>query len=134
MEVAAVFDSSPKNLHRCLMNLRQLIFDTASSIQHVGEIEETLKWGQPSYLTSKSKSGSMIRIDKLKNQTGKYALYFLCQTSLVDSFREMFGDKFVFEGTRAIHFDTNERFPANEVRKCISMALTYKLDQKNKKK
>jgi hypothetical protein len=130
LEVAAIFDNSPKKVRDGLMNLRQLIFDTAKSIKEVGELEETLKWGQPSYLTTKSKSGSMIRIDKLKNKDNKYAIYFLCQTTLVESFKEMFGDKFVYEGSRAIHLDANDKIPIDEMKQCISMALTYRLNQK----
>lgn len=132
LEVAAVFDNSPPKIRKCMMDLRQLIFDTAASITEVGEIEETLKWGQPSYLTSESKSGSMIRIDKLKNDTEKYALFFLCQTSLIETFKERFGNKLVYKGNRAIHFDVNDKIPVNDIRKCFSMALTYKLDRKRK--
>jgi hypothetical protein len=127
IEVAAIYDNSPKEVRDKLLELRQLVFDTAESINEVGELEETLKWGQPSYLTTKSKSGSMIRIDKLKNQPSKYAIYFLCQTSLVDSFRGMFGDKLVFEGNRAIHIDVNDDLPICELKQCITMALTYRL-------
>jgi hypothetical protein len=130
LEVAAIFDASPKQVRDKLMNLRQLIFDTAKSIKEVGELEETLKWNQPSYLTIKSKSGSLIRIDKLKNQNDRYAIYFLCQTTLVESFKGMFGDKLIYEGNRAIHFDVNDDFPVSEITKCISMALTYRLAKK----
>ncbi len=127
LEVAAIFDNSSKNVRDCLMDLRQLIFDTAESISEVGELEETLKWGQPSYLTTKSKSGSMIRIDKIKNQPDKYAIYFLCQTTLVESFREIFGEKLVYEGNRAIHLDANDKMPIDDLTQRISMALTYRL-------
>ena len=61
-EVAAVFNSYPPKIKSKLMFLRQLIFDTAASIEGIGEIEETLKWGEPGYLTPESKSGSTIRI------------------------------------------------------------------------
>jgi Domain of unknown function (DU1801) len=130
LEVATIFDNSPKKVREKLMELRQLIFDTAKSIEDVGELEETLKWNQPSYLTTKSKSGSMIRIDKIKNQPDKYAIYFLCQTTLVESFKGMFGDKLIYEGNRAIHFDVNDGFPVLEITKCIAMALTYRLSKK----
>ncbi len=130
LEVAAIFDNSPIRVRQKLMSLRQLIFDTAKSIKEVGKLEETLKWNQPSYLKTKSKSGSMIRIDRLKNQDNKYAIYFLCQTTLVESFKEMFGDKLTYEGNRAIHFDVNDEFPTDELKQCITMALTYRLLKK----
>ena len=70
-EVAAVFKTYPKEVKNKLMFLRQLIFDTASTIERVGELEETLKWGEPSYLTSKSKSGSTIRINRKKQKNSR---------------------------------------------------------------
>lgn len=124
-EVAAVFDAYPKVVKTKLMFLRQLIFDVASETDGVGELEEALRWGQPSYLTTKSKSGSLIRIDQIKSQEGKYAMYFHCQTTLVDTFKEMFRDEFKFEGNRAILFDENDEVPVKELRHCISLALTY---------
>jgi hypothetical protein len=63
-EVEAVFAQYPDQVRERLLALRDLIFDTASHTKGVGEIEETLKWGQPSYLTIKPKSGTTIRIDQ----------------------------------------------------------------------
>ena len=52
-DVEAVFSGYPETLRRRLMALRALIFETAQSTEGVGALEETLKWGQPSYLTAK---------------------------------------------------------------------------------
>jgi hypothetical protein len=65
--VDAVFGAYPKPIKAKLLALRQLIFDTAKTTKGVGALEETLKWGQPSYLTTKTKSGSTIRIDRVKS-------------------------------------------------------------------
>lgn len=129
-EVAAVFDAYPKEIKPKLMFLRQLIFDVASRTDEVGELEETLKWGQPSYLTAQTKSGSLVRIDQIKNQEGKYAMYFHCQTTLVDTFKEMYRGQFEFGGNRSIIFSTKNTVPVNELRQCISMALTYHLNKR----
>ena len=112
------------------MNLRQLIFDVAAKKKEVGELEETLKWGEPAYLTSQTKSGSLIRIDVKKSDPSKYAMYFHCQTNLVNSFKTLFPHTFSYEKNRAIIFDENDRVPANELRTCIAMALTYHLTKK----
>ena len=42
-KVEAVFNSYPENMKSKLLFLRQLIYDTAASIEGIGEIEETLK-------------------------------------------------------------------------------------------
>ena len=133
-EVARVFETYPKELKTKLLFLRQLIFDVASETEGVGELQETLKWGQPSYLTSQSKSGSAIRIDHVKLRPGRYAMYFHCQTTLVDTFKEMFRGAFEFEGNRAIVFEKTDRVPVKELRHCISLALTYHLDKKSPNK
>jgi len=129
-EVAAVFENYPKEIKTKLMLLRQLIFDVASRTDGVGELEETLKWGQPSYLTTQTKSGSLVRIDQVKSQEGKFAMFFHCQTTLVDTFKEMYRGQFEFGGNRSIVFSVKDRVPVDELSHCVSMALTYHLNKK----
>ena len=64
--VEQVFRGYPNELRAKLMRLRQLIFEAAAGLEGVGPLDETLKWGQPSYLTSQSKSGTTIRVDQIK--------------------------------------------------------------------
>ena len=129
-QVAEVFNAYPNGIKEKLLLLRQLILDTASETEGVGELEETLKWGQPSYLTTQSKSGSTIRIDSIKSDDQKYAIYFNCKTTLVDTFREIYPDQFHFEGNRSIVFDLDNDVPINELSDCISIALTYHLKKR----
>ncbi|WP_296445587.1 DUF1801 domain-containing protein [Rhodoferax sp. UBA5149] len=124
-EVAKVFDAYPADVRHKLLALRELIFRTASSTEGVGELEETLKWGEPAYLTSKSKSGSTIRIDWKKARPAEYAMYFNCKTTLVDTFRTLFPTEFKFEGNRAIVFKAAEAVRADSVAFCVAAALTY---------
>ena len=104
-----------------LLELRAIIFETAEN-HGIQELEETLKWGEPSYLT---KSGSTIRIDwKEKNPT-EYAMYFKCTSKLVPTFKLVFNDIFKYEKDRAILFQLDERIPRSELKQCIAAALTY---------
>jgi hypothetical protein len=73
--VDAVFSAYPKPLKPRLLALRRLILDTAKKTEGVGALEETLKWGQPSYLTASTKSGGTIRIDRVKASADQYALF-----------------------------------------------------------
>ncbi len=123
--VAKIFASYPANVRRKLLAIRELIFSSASSIEGVGKIEETLKWGEPTYLTSMSKSGSTIRIAWKKSAPLQYAMYFNCQTNLIDTFRSLFRSEFKFEGNRAIVFDESEKVRTDSLRICIAAALTY---------
>ena len=133
-EVAGIFQAYPVDVKAKLLFLRQLIFDVASRTDGVGELEETLKWGQPSYLTPVTKSGSLIRVDRIKSQEGKYAMYFHCQTTLVDTFKEMYRGVFEFEGNRSIIFSAKDKIPVEELSQCISTALTYHLKKRQGKR
>ena len=120
--VARVFDSYPKSVHKKMMYIRQLVLDTASETEGVNALEETLKWGEPSYLT---KGGSIVRIDWKDRGPDPYAVYFNYNTSLIDTFRELYGEVFKFEGSRAIVFRDTDMLPIAELRLCMSLALTY---------
>ena len=122
---AGVFRAYPPALRRKLLALRRLILDTARKTDGVGAIEEALKWGQPSFLTTQTQSGSTIRIDALKSEPGRYAMYFHCQTNLVATFRQMYPKELVFDGNRAIVFDAGKPVPEQPLRHCIALALTY---------
>lgn len=122
--VASVFRAYPPDLRRKLMAVRALIFDVAAKTNGVGALTEALKWGQPSYLTAQTGSGTTVRIDRLKKSDG-YAVYFHCQSGLVESFRALYPDTFRYEGRRAILFDAKERVPARALRHCIGLALTH---------
>jgi hypothetical protein len=123
--VAQTFEAYPVNMRRRMLALRELIFSTAADTDGVGELEETLKWGEPAYLTSSTGSGSTIRIDWKKKRPSEYAMYFNCQTSLVETFRTLFPNDFKFEGNRALVFSEAAAVPRDALAFCIATALTY---------
>ena len=122
--VKAAFAACPGPVKSKLLGLRRLIFDTAAATEGVGALEEILKWGQPSYLTAESKSGSTIRIDQVKAEAGQYAVYFHCQTDLVATFRELYPE-LRYAGNRAILLNAGEKVPEAALRHCVALALTY---------
>jgi hypothetical protein len=124
--VDAVLDACPGPIKTQLRTLRRLILDTAKTTKGVGRIEEALKWGQPSYLTPETGSGSTIRIDRVKSANDQVAVFFHCQTDLVETFRELY-PKLSYSGNRAILLDADEKLPEAELRHCVALALTYHL-------
>ena len=110
--------------------MRNLILETAAKIESVGEIEETLKWGEPSYLTPKSKSGSTIRIAWKHSQEEQYSMYFKCTANLVPAFKAKYPREFRFGGNRSIDFHIDDEVPVKELKSCIALALTYHLNKK----
>ena len=129
-EVKAVFDSYPQNMKAKLLFIRQLIFDTAASLEGIGEIEETLKWGEPSYLTPESKSGSTIRIAWKEAKKDQYSIFFKCTANLVPTFRERYSAEFKYGGNRSIDFKINDKIPTKKLKNCIALALTYHRNKK----
>jgi hypothetical protein len=128
--VDAVFGAYPKPIKAKLLALRRLILDTAKSTRGVGALQETLKWGQPSYLTAETKSGSTIRIDQVKSAANQYAVYFHCQTDLVATFRELYPTELSYGGNRSILLNAEDDIPEPALRHCVALALTYHLNKR----
>ncbi len=125
--VEKALESYPPKARRFLLKIRQLILATASEIPEVGPLTETLKWGEPAYLTEKTRSGSTIRFAWKAKQPDQCALYFNCKTTLISDFRALFADSLNFEGKRAIVLDIDDPIPVDSLKACIAAALTYHL-------
>ncbi|MEC3907229.1 DUF1801 domain-containing protein [Tamlana sp. 2201CG12-4] len=121
-KVKDVFNSYPQQVKSKMQDLRALVLEVASKTEGIDKLEETLKWGEPSY---KTKHGSTIRMDWKEKSPNQYALYFQCTSSLVTTFRTIYKNTFEFEGNRAIIFKCHSTLPVTEVKHCIEIALTY---------
>ena len=121
-QVELVFDNYPDTVRKKLIALRKLIIESAVEIDEVTLLEETLKWGEPAYLTE---YGSTIRIGWKSKSPDQYGMYFQCTSRLVETFRVIFKNTFEFEGKRAIIFQMENEIPAEELQYCVKAALTY---------
>ena len=113
-------DSYPEEVKVRFHEIRSLVFKLANE-NGLGEIEETLKWGQLSYLC---KSGSTIRIDWQLESPENIDLLFNCKTILVETFKEIFQDTLSYRGNRVVIIPLNEDI-SQEIESCILMALNY---------
>lgn len=111
----------PSHIRRKMEALRDLIVETAKDLGTISTLEETLKWGEPSYIAPK---GSTLRMDWKAKSPEQYALYFKCTSQLVPTFKLIFGDQFKYEGNRAILLNLNEDLP-KALKTCIGMTLCY---------
>ena len=116
------FNNYPESVREKMQFLRQLVIETAEETDGVEALEETLKWGEPSFVT---KNGSTLRMDWKERTPGQYAMYFQCSSRLVDTFRMVFSHQFRYEGKRAIVFQLNEKIPVQELKECIKASLIY---------
>lgn len=119
--VDSVFKSYPLRARKKLLQLRADILSTAVEYE-IKNIEETLKWGEPSYLVKK---GSTVRIAWTLKKPEHYSIYFNCQTRLIETVKEVYGDLFQYDGNRAIIFNIDDSVPSQELKHCISLALRY---------
>ena len=128
--VEAIFNAYPDQYREKLLVLRELIFNVAGDIKEkIGEVCETLKWGEPSYLPVTPNIGSTVRIAWHQSTPDQYAIYFNCKTTLIDSFKGIYGDLFFYGGNRSIIFNENDIVSLDELSDCIAMSLTYHLDK-----
>lgn len=120
--VVGVFESYPPIARKALMDLRQLIYEAAAQHQQIGELEECLKWGEPAYV---AKKGSAVRIDWKASSPEHVFVYFNCKTSLVETFKEIYGDQFFYQGNRALVFNLGDKIPLTALKHCIALSLNY---------
>lgn len=121
-QVDKVFAAYPESVRNKMQFLRELVVETARETESIDVLEETLKWGEPAFMT---KNGSTLRMDWKEKTPDQYALYFQCTSRLVDSFRLAFDQTFQYEGNRAIVFQLNQKIPVEELKSCIKATLTY---------
>jgi hypothetical protein len=119
-QVRAVFEQYPAAAQKKMLQLRQHILDCAAESDQ--SVEESLKWGEPSY---RCKSGSPVRLGVRETPALTLCLFFNCQSTLVDTFRELYGNELRFEGNRAILLPAQKKIPAVAITDCITLALEY---------
>lgn len=118
-DVVLAFEAFDLPKRAALLRLLDLIFEVALRM-HL-EVEESLKWGQPSYVTT-SKIGTPIRLGTTKE--GIAAVFFNCQTTLFSSFRLVFLS-LSYEKNRGILLNDLVSLPLEELEFCIAQAFTY---------
>jgi Domain of unknown function (DU1801) len=124
-DMAAAFAAFPERVRARLLEVRRLIFETAACTEGVGVLTETLKWGEPAYLTKATGSGSTIRLGWFRSSERQCAVLLNCRTRLVDDFRRQFPDVFAYEKNRAILLNAGKPLPETPLSTCLRMALTY---------
>ena len=130
-KIQARFDAYPTHVRPKMLALRELVLQVGAQCfaKTQAEIEETLKWSEPAYVTTNG-AGSTVRIDWKPNNPKFCVVYFNCKTNLIDSFRQLFPNDFQFEGNRAIWLDLDAAIPRDALAICIEASLTYHLRRK----
>lgn len=125
--VAAYLANCPPSIREGLLGLRTLVYQAAAEDRRIGPLQETLKWGEPSYLTEASRSGTTLRLAAKKAMPDTYGLFFNCRTSIAERITDLYPETFTLDGTRGLLFSAGRELPAEKVKSCISLVLTYRL-------
>ncbi len=86
-------------------------------------LEESVKWGELSF---RSNIGSPFRFGWNSKSPNQFGIYFICTTTLIETFKKLYPDFFHFDGNRGLKFQADDAFPNEPLSHCISMALRYK--------
>ncbi|AKS47008.1 hypothetical protein SAMN05444287_2133 [Octadecabacter temperatus] len=122
--VRDAFAAFPQPAHDTLMSLRAMIYEIGETLP-IGRIEESTKWGQPSYATPKTNLATPIRLGLSK--AGDPAVFTHCQTTVMSDFRALAPANMAFDGNRAVHLPVHSPPNLNELAPLIRAALTYRL-------
>ena len=114
----------PQPARETLMALRAMIYEISETLP-VGRIEESTKWGQPSYATPDTKLATPIRLGLSK--AGDPAIFTHCQTTVMSDFRALAPANMAFDGNRAVHLPIDKSPNLDELAPLIRAALTYRL-------
>ncbi len=126
-DVTAALNAFPDKPRQTLLQIRHLILQTAASNPKIGLLLETLKWGEPSFLTPATKSGSTIRMAWKPANPNHVGLYFNCNTTLVETMRQIYPDTFTYQKNRAVLLPVDVPLPKRAVAHICEMAMTYHL-------
>ncbi|EBA13598.1 DUF1801 domain-containing protein [Roseobacter sp. CCS2] len=126
--VSDAYQALPASAREAAFTLRDLIFAVAAETPKAGPIEETLRWGQPSYITPKTKAGSTLRIGATK--AGEAAIFAHCGTQIISTYAATFPNMDRIEGNRAVIFDNADASAPDRLRLLIRHGLTYHLQNR----
>ncbi|PJI93093.1 hypothetical protein BC777_1961 [Yoonia maricola] len=126
--VADAFDKLPETARATALALRDLIYEVAAQTPEAGPVEETLRWGQPAYITPKTKSGSTLRVGATK--AGEAAIFAHCGTRIISTYAATFPDMDRIEGNRAVIFADVDAIAPDRLRLLIRHGLTYHLSDR----
>ncbi|MEM9438447.1 MAG: DUF1801 domain-containing protein [Pseudomonadota bacterium] len=121
-EVAAAFQAMPAKSRELLLRVRSLIAAEAEA-EDVGDVSECLKWGQPSYVTARPKTGTTLRL--ACTAKGEPALFTHCQSGVMEAFRQFTPASIRIDGNRAAVLSLGEPLPKAAVAQLVRLALTY---------
>ncbi len=103
----------------------------AQAVTALKKLENTFYWQRRNviWMLKKPSNGAspamFARVAVPSGLTGKPNILSNMRFTLVESFRELYRDEFVFEGNRAMVFQLGQNVNWQAFRHCVSMSLQY---------
>ena len=126
-QVADAFSRFNPAEHATLLAVRGLIHELATETPGVGTLEESLKWGSPSYVTVSPRTGTPIRLDRHNSDENTVGVYVHCQSRVMEQFKVVHPSSPRTLGARALLLHTDKALPLAALSDFLLIALTYRL-------
>ncbi|APX11725.1 hypothetical protein [Tateyamaria omphalii] len=117
-------ESWPQSAQSHFLRTRTLVHDVATS-EDVGPLDESLKWGQPSWRPKRARTGSTLRLDWSPATPDRLLAFVDCKTDLAAQMDHRFPGQFHNDGRRALGFDTTHPLDKDAVWQLARLTLTY---------
>ena len=108
--------------HFC--TLRDIVHD-AAKVAKIGDLTETLKWGEPAWLPATSGIGSTLRASWSPKRPVTLDLFLSCNSTLPETMRSLYPTTFEFDGKRSILLPLDFPLPTDALHHCAHLTLTY---------
>ncbi|WP_299042453.1 hypothetical protein [uncultured Tateyamaria sp.] len=120
----ARIETWPQPAQTQFVKLRQIVHDVATSAE-IGPLDESLKWGQPSWRPKRARVGSTLRVDWSPSTPDRLLAFVDCKTNLAAQMDTRFPGQFHNDGRRALGFDLDKPLDEDAVWQLVHLTLTY---------
>ncbi len=114
----------PDDARRCFQTIRGIVYEVSARAD-VGPLIETLKWGQPSWLPERKRTGTTLRCFWSPQRPERISLFVPCSTTLIETMKTLYPKTFEYEGKRGLHMSLTEDLPHDAIDHCAFLTLTY---------
>ena len=101
------------------------MFHTIAAQAGIGTLDETLKWGQPSWRPIKPRTGATLRMDWDADSPDRLSFYVDCKTDLAARMRDIYPDLPLNDGQRHLAIDIRAPLPEQAVSHLAEMTFSY---------
>lgn len=114
----------PPTARAQFQQMRALIVDAAHAAD-VGEVEESLKWGQPAWRPKRARTGSTLRLHWDAKTPQTIALFVDCKTTLGAEMFAAYPYDFKYESNRAMRLHLGAPLPQQAIAHLAQRTFTY---------